>query len=69
MVFNLAASSIALAPSCSSLSASLHATFQLEDMNMHLKMLFDEFRVFTNSSNRLLSKLDNDVEWCYKYLI
>lgn len=29
----------------------LHATFQLEDINMHLKMLLDEFRVFANSSN------------------
>ncbi|WP_342268229.1 hypothetical protein [Candidatus Tisiphia endosymbiont of Empis tessellata] len=29
----------------------LHVTFQLEDINMHLKMLLDEFRIFANSSN------------------
>ncbi|MFU7502877.1 MAG: hypothetical protein ACE1S7_05615 [Candidatus Tisiphia sp.] len=29
----------------------LHTTFQLEDINLHLKMLLDEFKVFANSSN------------------
>ncbi|WP_367364108.1 hypothetical protein [Candidatus Tisiphia endosymbiont of Nedyus quadrimaculatus] len=28
----------------------LHATFQLEDINLHLKMLLDEFRVFARSN-------------------
>ncbi|WP_341758132.1 hypothetical protein [Candidatus Tisiphia endosymbiont of Ditula angustiorana] len=31
----------------------LHATFQLEDINLHLKILLDEFKVFANSSNTM----------------
>ncbi|WP_341754354.1 hypothetical protein [Candidatus Tisiphia endosymbiont of Dioctria rufipes] len=29
----------------------LHATFQLEDININLKTLLDEFKVFASSSN------------------
>lgn len=31
----------------------LHATFQLEDINLHLKILLDEFKVFASSSNTM----------------
>jgi hypothetical protein len=29
----------------------LNATFQLEDINLNLKILFDEFKIFTSSNN------------------
>ncbi|WP_417904835.1 hypothetical protein [Candidatus Tisiphia endosymbiont of Micropterix aruncella] len=31
----------------------LNATFQLEDINLNLKILLDEFREFTSSSNNI----------------
>ncbi|WP_232488902.1 transposase [Orientia tsutsugamushi] len=31
--------------------------------------LFLGFKLHLVINNRLLSKLDNDVEWCYKYVI